>query len=110
MESIWAELYPIASNIEEAGTQEPLAVFTSYYSDNEDRINNLAVACKYISKVMKPGESMNFNHTAGPFTAEEAAADTFCSVTIRAGKPAVDRQFDHFPSELCFQPGIHSIH
>ena len=48
--------------------------------------------------------------TAGPFTAEEAAADTFCSVTIRAGKPAVDRQFDHFPSELCFQPGIHSIH
>ena len=65
-----AELYPIASNIEEAGTQEPLAVFTSYYSDNEDRINNLAVACKYISKVMKPGESMNFNHTAGPFTAK----------------------------------------
>ena len=63
------ELYPIASNIEEAGTEEPLAVFTSYYSDNEDRINNLGVACKYISKVIQPGGSMNFNSTAGPFTA-----------------------------------------
>ena len=63
------EIYPVAGNIEQADTRLPLAVFTSYFNDNEDRINNLAVACKYISKTMSAGESMNFNNTAGPFTA-----------------------------------------
>ena len=61
------EIYPIASNIESADSSEPIAVFTSYYNDNPDRINNLRVACKYISKTIKPGGSMNFNETVGPF-------------------------------------------
>ena len=68
------EIYPIASNIEEAGSDEPLAVFTSFYKDTDDeanlnRINNLAVACGYISKTMAPGEMMDFNRTVGPFNA-----------------------------------------
>ena len=68
------EIYPIASNIEAAGTDEPIAVFTSFYKDTDDeaninRINNLGVACKYISKTIKPGEMMDFNQTVGPFNA-----------------------------------------
>ena len=68
-----SELYPIAGSIEEAGTQQPLAVFTSFFKDTSDeanlnRINNLAVACGYISKTIAPGESMDFNRTVGPFT------------------------------------------
>ena len=63
------EVYPIASDIESADSSEPLAVFTSYYNNNPDRINNLTVACKLISKTIQPGESMNFNQTVGPFNA-----------------------------------------
>ena len=64
------EIYPVAADIESADGSMPLAVFTSYFNDNPDRINNLNVACKCISKVMKPGEKMNFNQTVGPFSAE----------------------------------------
>ena len=64
------ELYPVAGDIETADGSQPLAVFTSYYNDNQNRINNLGVACGYISKVMQPGEIMNFNDTVGPFNAQ----------------------------------------
>lgn len=69
-----SEIYPIASNIEDAGTEEPLAVFTSFFKDTDDeanlgRIGNLATACGYISKTMQPGEIMDFNRTVGPFSA-----------------------------------------
>lgn len=65
-----AELLPVAPHAETAGTEVPLAVFTSFYNDNESRINNLMVACGYISKTLQPGESMNFNDTVSPFSKE----------------------------------------
>ena len=65
-----SELLPVAGSEATADASTPLAVFTSYYNDNQDRINNLAVACRFISKVMQPGESMNFNDTVGPFNAQ----------------------------------------
>ena len=61
------EIYPVAGNIEAADSSQPISVFTSYYNDNPDRINNLATACRHISKVIRPGETMNFNQTVGPF-------------------------------------------
>lgn len=64
------ELIPVEPDPETAGTERPIAVFTSFYNDNENRINNLAVASAFISKVMRPGESMNFNETVGPFNAK----------------------------------------
>lgn len=64
------ELLPVAGSEAVADGSTPIAVFTSYYNDNRDRINNLAVACRFISKVMQPGESMNFNDTVGPFNAQ----------------------------------------
>lgn len=65
-----AELFPVYGSAEEAGAALPISVFTSYYNDNQDRINNLSVACRYISKVIQPGETMNFNNTVGPFNAQ----------------------------------------
>lgn len=65
-----AEMLPVAPSAETAGTDVPLAVFTSFYNTNESRINNLKVACGYISKTLQPGESMNFNDTVSPFSKE----------------------------------------
>ncbi|MBQ6950654.1 MAG: VanW family protein [Clostridia bacterium] len=65
-----AELLPVSPDAETADTDVPLAVFTSFYNDNESRINNLMVACGYISKTLQPGESMNFNDTVSPFSKE----------------------------------------
>ena len=63
------EIYPVASHIESAGTEAPLSVFHSFFKDDPPRNNNLAVACHYISKVLQPGETMNFNDTVSPFNA-----------------------------------------
>ena len=63
------ELLPVAGCPETGDSEKPLAVFTSFYSDNPDRINNLAVACAYMSKILRPGDRMNFNDTVGPFNA-----------------------------------------
>lgn len=65
-----SEMLPVAGNAETAGTDVPLAVFTSYYNTIEERINNLNVACRFISQVMQPGQSMNFNDTVSPFSKE----------------------------------------
>ena len=64
-----AELLPVASSVEEAGRDEPLSVFVSFYNDNPDRIVNLSVCCKFISRVLQPGETMDFNDTVSPFSA-----------------------------------------
>ncbi len=64
-----AELLPVASCIEKADKSTPISVFNSFYNDNPDRIVNLGVCCKFISKVMQPGEVMNFNDMVSPFNA-----------------------------------------
>lgn len=61
-------LLPVAFDAREAAPGEALAVFNSFYTDDKDRINNLNVACNFISKTLQPGESMNFNDTVGPFS------------------------------------------
>ena len=64
-----AELYPVADSIEAADSLTPISVFTSFYSDNPDRIVNLGVCCNFISKTLQPGETMNFNNEVSPFNA-----------------------------------------
>ena len=63
------ELYPVADSVETADSKTPISVFTSFYSNNPDRIVNLARCCELISKVLQPGESMNFNNVVSPFSA-----------------------------------------
>lgn len=60
-------LCSVAPDPQAADSQTPLAVFTSFYKDDPDRINNLKVACGYISITMQPGQVMDFNDTVGPF-------------------------------------------
>ena len=45
----------------------PIAVYCSFYSDNVTRISNLAVCCLRLNRVMKSGESLDFNNSVGPF-------------------------------------------
>ena len=64
-----AEILPVAPDVETADGSQPISVFNSFYSDNPDRIVNLGVCCKYISVVLQPGETMNFNNMVAPFNA-----------------------------------------
>ena len=63
------ELLPVADDVETANGEIPISVFCSFYSNNEDRIVNLSRCCELISKVLQPGESMNFNNVVSPFSA-----------------------------------------
>ena len=62
-------LYRVSPDAEnETDPSVPIAVYTSFYTDNVTRINNLAVCCIRLNRVMKHGESLNFNESVGPFT------------------------------------------
>ncbi len=54
---------------------EPIGIFTSYYSDNPTRINNLARCCIRLNRVMKPKQELNFNTSVGPFKKQNGYAE-----------------------------------
>ena len=64
-----AEILPVAPDVETADGSQPISVFNSFYNNNPDRIVNLGVCCKYISVVLQPGQTMNFNNMVAPFNA-----------------------------------------
>jgi len=62
---------PVESN---GSPEVPIAVYNSFYniSDSENnlnRINNLAVGGQRMSKVLAPGQTLDFNGEVGPFRA-----------------------------------------
>ena len=63
------EILPVASSVETADAETPIAVFNSFYNNNPDRIVNLARCCELISHVVQPGQTMNFNNDVSPFSA-----------------------------------------
>ena len=69
-----SELEMVAAT-EDAGTSEiPIAVYNSFYdiSDSENnlnRINNLMVGGQRMSKILQPGQTLDFNSEVGPFKA-----------------------------------------
>ena len=63
-----SEIYPVAPEVDLADENTPISVFVSFYNDNPDRIVNLGVCCQHISRVMQPGEVMNFNDEVSPFS------------------------------------------
>ena len=64
-------LYPVSPDPEtESDPGVPIAVYCSFYSDNVTRTSNLAVCCKRLNRVMKPGDVLDFNGTVGPFNKE----------------------------------------
>lgn len=62
------EIYPVAGDVSMGDSDTPLAAYCTFYADNPDRTNNLVIACTRLERVMKPGESLNFNNSVGPFS------------------------------------------
>lgn len=66
------DLVPVSETDTPINPESPIAAYTSYYSMSQDDINksrlvNIDVACKYLTRVMQPGESLNFNGDIGPY-------------------------------------------
>lgn len=69
------ELIPVYEAPESAGTDAPIASFTSFYKITQDesninRMSNIAVACKKLCHLpLKKGDSLDFNAQIGPYRA-----------------------------------------
>ena len=69
------ELTPVYEAPESAGTDAPIASFTSFYKitddeSNRNRMSNIAVACKKLCMLpLKKGGSLDFNAQVGPYRA-----------------------------------------
>ncbi len=68
--STLSSLYRVSPDAEtETDPDVPIAVYCSFYTDNVTRINNLAVCCLRMARVMEPGDTLDFNGSVGPFKA-----------------------------------------
>ncbi|MBQ9307677.1 MAG: VanW family protein [Clostridia bacterium] len=68
------ELIPVSPTDEPIREDSPIGAYTSFYkmTDNEaniGRIHNIANASNRLSRVMQPGEDINYNKSVGPFRA-----------------------------------------
>lgn len=68
------ELIPVSPTDAPLRGDTPIAAFTSYYSmksskSNLNRINNIAVACRRMSRTLSPGDELDFNRDVGPYNA-----------------------------------------
>ena len=66
------DMIPVSPTDDRINEETPIAAYTSYYtmdtSDiNQSRIINIRVACERLTRVMQPGESLNFNKNVGPY-------------------------------------------
>lgn len=68
------DLIPVSPTDEPISAETPIAAYTSYYTMaqtkiNKSRIINISVACQRLTRVMQPGETLNFNKNVGPYRA-----------------------------------------
>ncbi len=66
------DLTPVAPTDVPISSETPIAAFTSFYivadtKDNIGRMENIRVACARLSRVMAPGEGLDFNAQVGPY-------------------------------------------
>ncbi len=66
------DLIPVSPTDDPITEETPIAAYTSYYdmstaAINKSRIINIRVACERLTRVMQPGESLNFNTQVGPY-------------------------------------------
>ena len=66
------DLTPVSPTDEPISIETPIAAFTSFYSvadtkANIGRMENIRVACTRLSRVMAPGEGLDFNAQVGPY-------------------------------------------
>lgn len=73
--NLLCDLEPVYTDAETAGTDHPIASYTSFYKittdqSNLNRMHNLKVACQRISAItLQPGQELNFNRDIGPYKA-----------------------------------------
>ena len=68
------DLIPVSPTDDELFPDSPIAAYTSYYKmsqteTNLNRIHNIKTGCKYISRVLEPGQQFNANKIMGPYNA-----------------------------------------
>lgn len=66
------DLIPVSPTDTPLSNDTPIAAYTSFYTMvqtaiNKGRIINIDVACKRLTRVLQPGESLNFNADVGPY-------------------------------------------
>ena len=66
------DLIPVSPTDAPLRDDSPIAAYTSYYTMvqteiNQGRIINISVACNRLTRVMQPGEELNFNQDVGPY-------------------------------------------
>ena len=66
------DLTPVSPTDTPLSPDTPIAAYTSYYKMEKSKINrsrivNIRVACGRLTRVMQPGESLNFNKHVGPY-------------------------------------------
>ncbi|MBQ8654320.1 MAG: VanW family protein [Clostridia bacterium] len=66
------DLIPVSPTDEPISEETPIAAYTSFYKmvqtkSNKGRIINISVACDRLTRVMQPGEELNFNKQVGPY-------------------------------------------
>lgn len=70
------DLIPVSPTDTPIREDSPIGAYTSFYkmTDNEaniGRIHNIANASRRLSRVMQPGEDINYNKSVGPFRASK---------------------------------------
>ena len=66
------DLIPVAPTDVAIRADMPIAAYTSFYKmtdteTNHSRIINISVACERLTRVMQPGDDLNFNKQVGPY-------------------------------------------
>ncbi len=67
------DLTVVAPTIEPLSTQTPIAAFSSYFAyntgaeGNEGRCKNIVRSCELMTRVLQPGEQLDFNAQIGPY-------------------------------------------
>lgn len=75
--NLLTDLIPVYDHPEDAGCDNPIASYTSFYKittdeSNLNRIHNLKVACEKICAItLQSGQELNFNRDIGPYRASE---------------------------------------
>ena len=67
------DLTPVSPTDTPISGETPISAFTSFYKvvetdANIGRMTNIKVACEKLSRLLAPGEELNFNQQIGPFT------------------------------------------
>ncbi|MBQ4073883.1 MAG: VanW family protein [Clostridia bacterium] len=75
--NLLTDLQPVYYGAEDAGTDHPIASYTSFYKittdkSNLNRIHNLKVACEKMCRItLNTGDELNFNRDIGPYRTSE---------------------------------------